>query len=274
MKKLEVVGAMKIGIVYFSGTGNTYRVGEVFKHMLENKCEVIDMIDISQNDTVVRAYDLLIIGSPTYSKVASQKMHDFIDKNITKRNNPNAKVITYITHSWGEAYGHLTMRNKMMRRGFEVISALDYFMPNNHYAMMGEKETVDMIKDIHKEVVSKTENALQLIESGHTVLNQKSVIKRKKNELVYELLKKMWIPSYAQKYLTVERKKCVKCKLCVKECPAGNISLVDESIVFGNACIACAKCFNSCPTDAYLVNGREAERYTLNKYSIDDNLKK
>ncbi len=54
---------MKAAVVYFSGTKNTYRIGEAYKENLEELGYAVDMISIDNHKKQLEGYDLLVLGS-------------------------------------------------------------------------------------------------------------------------------------------------------------------------------------------------------------------
>lgn len=51
--------------------------------------------------------------------------------------------------------------------------------------------------------------------------------------------------------ITLDKKKCIHCKLCVMSCPAGTIEMRDDvPAQVREACIACGHCTAVCPTEA------------------------
>jgi len=263
---------MKAAIIYCSGTGNTFRVGELFKELLMERGYDVDLVDISSSSSEIKRYDLLVFGTPTRSKVASVKMTDYIERNIRLENNKSAEAITFITHSWGQAFGHITLSDKLQNKGFKVVSALAYLMPNNHYAMTGKKHSQSEMTEMYKAAIEKTQDVITSYENGKGNIEARSTLKKAAFGKMYTMLQKKWIPNYAQNYLEVDESKCTKCNLCVKQCPSKNIKVDNGTIIFGSNCLACAKCFNTCPVNAYRVNKKTIERYTENTKSIRANI--
>lgn len=263
---------MKAAIVYFSGTGNTYRVGEVFRESLITKNYDVDLIDISKHSSKLRNYDLFIIGSPTYSKAASKKVIDFIDEYIDDKNNKNKDFITYITHSWGEAYGHLTLKKHLNKLGYNVKLAQPFLMPNGFYMVNHEKNTKTETETMYRNVINKVSSMMDSYFIGETQIDKKSVVKQAIFETMYKALTKSWIPTFAKKNLKVDVDKCTLCKVCVKQCPSKNIKIENDKIVFAEQCLACAKCLNICPRNAYLANDKSFDQYNLRQPSIKSQL--
>lgn len=264
---------MKAAIVYFSGTGNTYRVGEVFKEYLLAKNYDVDLIDVSKPANKLRGYDLFIIGSPTYSKSASKKVVDFIDEYIDHENNKNKDFITYITHSWGEAYGHITLKKHLNKLGYNVKLAQPFLMPNGFYMMNHEKNTETEVEDMYLSVIEKVSSMLDSYFNDESQIDKKSVVKQAIFETMYKALNKSWIPNFASKYLSVDGNKCTLCTACVKQCPSHNIKIEGGKIVFSDQCLACAKCLNICPKNAYLANNKTFEQYKVMQPSIISQVK-
>jgi len=264
---------MKVAIVYFSGTGNTYRVGEVFKEHLLTTNHEVDLIDVSKHAGKLSGYDLFIIGSPTYSKVASKKVVDFITEYIDVKNNKNKDFITYITHSWGEAYGHITLKKHLNKLGYNVIFAQPFLMPNGFYMMNHEKNTETEIEVMYRDVIEKVNSMMSAYFNNESQIEKKSILKKAIFETMYKALNKSWIPNFANKYLSVDEAKCTLCSVCVKQCPSQNIKIEDNKIVFNDQCLACAKCLNICPQNAYLANDKTFEQYNEIKQSIISPLK-
>ena len=254
---------MRCAIIYFSGTGNTKRVAGVYKKYLITIGYEIDLIDISKMDRKLGDYDLYIFGSPTYSKVSIRKLEEFFERYINGQVNKDKKIMTYVTHSWSEVYGHITLKDYMENKGYRVEAANTFLMPNGFYMMNKDKtsnqEKINLFNDVDnkvRKIVDNYKNEFKNIEA-------KSVIKRKVSQILYKGLNKTWIPTFAKKNLSVNDDKCTRCTICVKQCPIGNISLETGRITFSNKCLACAKCLNICPKNAFLVKGKEFEQFNI-----------
>ncbi|MCT4508554.1 MAG: EFR1 family ferrodoxin [Tepidibacter sp.] len=254
---------MKAAVVYFTGTGNTLRVGEVFKAYLENIGYDVDMVDITKHSSNLKDYDLFIAGTPTQNSVSTFNMNKFIVKYISKNNNPKARFITYTTHSWGTAFGHLTLKDFISVRGFQVVGARAFIAPNNFYMFRKdepkfEKEKFNQtIRNIYDGVWS----LMKSFSNGKIQIDQRSII-RKNLWYIRSILTKYTVFSrFAKMMIKVDSNKCSKCKVCIKQCPNRNILLTDNTIQFSNQCLACARCLHVCPQNAYLLSNKSFEQY-------------
>ncbi|WP_270658881.1 4Fe-4S dicluster domain-containing protein [Paraclostridium bifermentans] len=60
---------------------------------------------------------------------------------------------------------------------------------------------------------------------------------------------------------------CVKCGICVKNCPEKNIIFDDnKEIKFLNKCMLCTRCIHNCPKNAINYKNNKYAQYNLNSY--------
>ncbi|WFD11860.1 EFR1 family ferrodoxin [Tepidibacter hydrothermalis] len=254
---------MKAAVIYFTGTGNTLRVGEVFKAYLENIAYNVDMIDITKHSRNLKDYDLFITGTPTQNSVSTFNMNDFIIKYISKKNNPKARFITYVTHSWGTAFGHLTLKDFISRRGFEVVGARAFIAPNNFYMFrkdepkFEEKKFQQTLRNIYDGVW----NLMKSFTDGQVQIDQRSMLKKNLWYARSIFTKYTVFSRFAKMMIKVDSDKCSKCKVCVNKCPNNNIVLSNNRIQFSNQCLACGRCLHICPKNAYLLSNKPFEQY-------------
>ncbi len=73
--------------------------------------------------------------------------------------------------------------------------------------------------------------------------------------------------------IKVDREKCIGCELCIKDCPARCISLVDEKAeVDNNKCFKCCHCIAICPKGAVATDEfsmHDATEYDKDKFEIN-----
>ena len=72
----------KIGIIYFSGTGNTKFVAQTIKEELEKYNKDSDLISIEQDNVNLNKYESLIIGGPVYVERYPEILLEYMHKNL------------------------------------------------------------------------------------------------------------------------------------------------------------------------------------------------
>ena len=266
---------MKAAIVYFSGTGNTFRVGELFKDYLEGINYQVDMIDISKHDKNLKDYDLFIVGTPSYTKTSSFNMYDFIENHITKTNNPSANFITYVTYGWDTAFGHLTLKDFVTKKGFKVLGARPFLAPSNFYMYNGEKhpkQSEKEIRQLYQTIYNDVKDLMDAYVSGRIQIDKRSAFKKNLFMMVSKFGQDKFITKFPEVAITVDNDKCVQCKVCVKKCPNNNIALQDGQITFSDHCSACSRCMHICPKNAYQYKGDTFEQYKIKQEPIIEQL--
>lgn len=66
----------------------------------------------------------------------------------------------------------------------------------------------------------------------------------------------------SKRYANVNKKRCVACGACMKECPRSAISIWKGcyAVIDKEACVGCGKCANICPAGSIeLLQREEAE---------------
>ena len=267
---------MKAAIIYFSGTGNTLRVGEVFKSYLEDLKYKVDMIDITKQKNVHKGYDLLVAGTPTQNAVSTFNMTDYISKYISVKNNPNAKFITYVTHSWKIAYGHLIIKDFVSKKGFKVVGSRAFLAPNNFYMFrkdqpkFGEEKFKQTLLNIYDGVAE----LMDAFVNEEVIIDERSGYQKKKQYFIAKAIKATMLPRLAKLMMKVDSDKCSGCGVCVKKCSNGNIRLNDGRIVFLNQCVGCIRCMHVCPKNAYKLLNEPFEQYEGIKRPISELISK
>lgn len=114
---------MDIGIIIFSYTGHTRRVGELLKRKLSENhnvsfhvLEAQTRINLSaeyvaiKNLPSVESFDLLILGSPVHGGRASGPVNYLLERIVSFNDKP---IILYVTHFFKGAWGADQALDKM-----------------------------------------------------------------------------------------------------------------------------------------------------------------
>ncbi|MGL4911132.1 MAG: EFR1 family ferrodoxin, partial [Romboutsia sp.] len=187
---------------------------------------------------------------------------DWIDNNIKKE---SKTCIVYHTlgdekHRDSRIYLAKVVKNK----GFDVVINTSIQMPNNYYHIMFKRESDEEMKNI----LSSRENIVDNIVNDF-VNNNRSDINYKKSTLGSKIVYNgflMYAKKYARRKFSLDKEKCIECRICQEQCPTKNITINNNKLDFSNKCIGCEKCIHRCPTEAILYNKKPFTSYKIEKY--------
>ena len=127
---------MKIGIIYYSQTGHTKRVGEEAAHRLRNAGHQVDLVPLEVRGSMnlsaesveikhipeIDGYDAIVIGSPVHGGRVSGPVHYFLENVRTFDHQP---VVLFVTHflrkSWGAEQTLSSFRQMVTAREGDVL---------------------------------------------------------------------------------------------------------------------------------------------------------
>jgi len=245
-------------VFYFSATGNSKYVAELFCENMNAGCHSIEEdTDFSQ---LIIQNDIVGFCYPIYGSRVPRLMRDFVEKNIKLLE--NKKLIIFCTQMGFSGDGARVLTDLFPRDYVNVVQAEHFLMPTNvcnlsvlplagkkltqWYLVITQKRTRKVCDNIRSGIIKKRgfnpiSRALGLIQG--TFLPG---IERR-------ALSKVWI-----------KKDCNQCGLCVSLCPMNNLMLTNGTIVPQNNCMMCYRCINKCPQKAISVflRGKVKTQYT------------
>lgn len=237
----------KVGIFYFSGTGNTKIVADLYVNEFRNKGIDIILFPIEnilrkQFAPSMSDYDILGFGHPIHAFSAPKIFFDFLDRlpNVNDK-----KTFTFKTAGDPLCYGGSTslVRKCLSKKGYKVFHENLIVMPAN----IVMKYDDSLIKQLYEVAVKKVKRGTEEILLGKTNL-QKNNLLLKIGTYLFNKAESSGA-SYFGKYL-IAADSCNLCSKCIKECPTRNISKYNEKVIFGNKCTFCMRCVYNCPERA------------------------
>ena len=242
---------MKVGIFYFSGTGNTeltVKKWQVEAQKLNIECDLIKIEEHPTEEIDVSSYDKIGIGYPIHAFNAPRNVITFV-KRIKRSGKAKTCFVTMVSGEYMNLNHSSDMKIKRMlkRKNIFIDSEYHYLMPYNMIFRHTEKRAYQMYN---------TMNALVELDAKDYLVDNKSH-KLAKLHCVGWLI---WLFRIEQpfapvngKTFKINKKKCVKCMMCVKNCPTHNIEYVDGKFKFHNRCLCCTRCSFNCPTNAFSI---------------------
>lgn len=252
---------MKILLIYFSGTGNTKRIAELYKSAFAANGAQVDEVELPTEGALpdVTEYDLIGFGYPIHSFNAPKLLLKAC-KLLPKRNKKKDGVKNaFIFKSSGEPVrmsdvSSLKMRKILKRRGYVVNNEYQYVMPYNIIFRHTDQEVYRMWTVAQQLVPADVAEILR----GEKHLPRKMFMG---GFLAWILRCEHW-GAHVNGKLYKANKDCIKCGKCEKLCPVHNIHIKqkgkNKKVKFGCKCIMCMRCVQDCPKAAInlgLFNG-------------------
>jgi len=234
-------------MIYFSGTGNSKYIAELFCRIMNAECHSIEeKIDfrrlISSQETIGFCY-------PIYGSRVPRIMREFAEKHIEFLKD---KIIIIFCTQWlFSGDGARVFTDIFPKKYVKVIYAEHFLMPNNvnnlfFLPLESEKKVKKYIQNAERKMKIVCENI------------KKGIIKKRGFNIfsrILGLFQGLYMPLWEKKALNLVRiyDDCTQCGLCVSVCPMNNFENQNGKIITKQNCIICYRCINKCPQKAIAV---------------------
>ena len=266
---------MKICLLYFSGTGATANLSDIFKKHIEELGHTVDLIRIKHNTIFEPVnYDLFGLGAPVYSYRAPRMVTRFLSKL-----NFNKKPFFVFSSTGGQKGNiHWNLYKSVRETAGMCLGEFSAAITTNIRSWMPNKRRIMP----NYSISGYDEN--RALEFVHEIFNNlqyevEIIPKRKILLSIYtSLLSSRWMMGMTAGFKQVDKEKCTKCGLCAKEiCPSGAITLDPNGHPKFReiSCVGCNGCVNLCPVDAiWSSKSKNHHQYNaFRKYIIGFNKK-
>lgn len=243
--------------LYFSGTGNSKYVAELFSSNMSATChsieEDVDFVDpIAKSETIAFCY-------PVYMSRVPRIMREFVTQHMNALR--GKKIIIFCTQLLLSGDGARAFAVLFPQGHTEVIYAEHFFMPNN-------VNNVSILPMPSEKTVKKCmEKAERKIRKVCTDIRHGKVKKRGFNFVgrLLGLPQGVFMSAterMANKTTRIDNN-CTKCGVCVKVCPTNNLVFDDGKVTHNHNCTMCYRCINKCPQKAINVvfRGKVKKQY-------------
>lgn len=242
---------------YFSGTGNSRYIAELFGEHMDASCYSIEEdIDFEK---LIKSEDIIGFCYPVYMSSVPRIMREFVARHMKVLK--GKKVIIFCTQLMLSGDGTRKFKMLFPKDHIEVIYTEHFFMPNNMNDVLILPITKG--KGIERYLVRakrKMESVCRDIRNG-TVKKRGFSVPARILGLPQSLLMGA-TERRANRAVSIDRD-CTHCGLCVKICPMDNFSMDDAGIRHNHNCTMCYRCINACPERAItvLLSGKIKKQY-------------
>ena len=261
----------KIGIYYFSGTGNTKYVVEQLANALGNLSSDVTVTSIEKLDRASLAeqtaiYDIIGFAYPIYGFGAPEIVSDLVD-----RLEQIAPKPTFIIRSAADDValnraGAAKISKALSQKGYAVYYEKIVVMPSNwltRYDYDKSKARCEAVPQLAADI------ARDILSLENDRPANKPITAWLANTVKF-MESKIGIKMFAWSLRATDE--CTMCGKCVRTCPRQNIR-EEGKIVFGYKCMMCMRCIYTCPAQAITSRGM---KFCILKppYDLDDYLKR
>lgn len=241
----------KITILYFSGTGNTEKIANLYRDALlkmGDDVQAIKMEDFLRDTTIINWGDVdrLGIAYPIHAFNAPRIVHDTVRKLPQGKNLPTFLFCAGGGYSPTNDGALFIIREKLLRKGYRVYHEAMFLTATNFIVSTPDSDTRKLFQvakekiDLYAEEIHNDVKRLRKVPEWNRIFSKAMLI---------EHLGARLLGRYHY-YANID---CHLCKKCIQICPMGNIRNDNGYIKFGNNCVLCMRCIYSCPANAIRV---------------------
>jgi ferredoxin/flavodoxin len=246
--------------IYFSATGNTKLIAELFSRDMDARCFSIEEdVDFAAE---IKSHDTIAFCYPIYGSRVPRIMREFVAKFLNELS--GKKVIILVTQMMFSGDGARVFTDMFWEDAIEVVYAEHFNMPNNICnTPFLRKPSKKKIQRCIKKAEKKMARVCRDIKSG--------IVKKRGfsrfSQILGSIQGKVWQGdskdngadlhkvSLEQKAKSDVRinENCNSCGLCAEVCPMKNFEKVEGKMKHKNNCTVCYRCINKCPKKAVTV---------------------
>ena len=244
--------------LYFSGTGNTKYIAELFSSKMGAACfSIEDEVNFVQE---IKSHKTIAFCYPVYGSRVPRNMREFVAKYMADLT--GKKIIIFVTQMFFSGDGARVFTDLFWDGSIDVIYAEHFKMPNNVSNILIFREPGR--KKIQKYIINTEEKMSEVCNDI-----RKGIVKKRGFSFFSQILGrvqgKSWQGNSTEVYpdsTSLEfkaqtgvkiYKNCDACNLCVNICPMMNLANINGKITQRSNCIVCYRCVNRCPKRAITV---------------------
>ena len=232
---------------YFSGTGNSKCVAELFAEEMTAACHSIEE-DINF-ETLIEANETIGFCYPVYMSRVPRIMREFVKNHMDKLK--DKKVVIFCTQWLFSGDGARSFFTLFPKNHVEVIYAEHFLMPNNvnnvFILPIPDEKTIE--KSVTR-AKRKMQNVCNNIKNGKVKKRGFNIFSQILG--LFQGLLLYSVENKANNSLKISDN-CTNCHICVNVCPMSNLVSENQHITHKHNCTMCYRCINKCPKHAINV---------------------
>ena len=235
---------MKVGIFYYSATGNTRLACQYIARKLRNtNVQLVDITEVA--DPSLDSFDLVGFATFTDFWGPPYLMQEFVEKIPNQKDKP---AFLFATHSGNLSNLLKVFANWLSDKGFMIVGSHGLRVPGSFPPAIARGDTAEdapneremrsfdeFIREldgiIAKREFKRGQVQVSLLANFAPAISRKSAKKNMGKKYIDEAL-------------------CNECGICQKACPYKAVNLEPKPVFNEDRCYGCWACFNRCPTKA------------------------
>ncbi len=240
---------MKVSMLTFSQTGNTFHVGKAIEKSLSDKGFKVEHVRfLHRKKWRPEDADIIGVGCPCFESRPAEIVPNFLKNNNFKLN--GIKAFVYITSSSSPAKTLWRLAQAVMKTGADVIGGVQITGVSTAPTFFGltpNRPNIDDYDHARAFGHALSDNIVDGIE-----LPEQYKIDPKRGSKFYDRFGVIanYVKKKAIRPPKVNHEKCDLCGNCVYECPLNNITVKKKTIQVGHECTVCWRCWHVCPNEA------------------------
>ena len=238
--------------IYFSGTGNSKYVLELFCREYDTETKVYSIEEPTALLAIKNA-ELIVFAYPVQFSTVPKIMRDFVADNGKLWKNKKVFVIATMGLFSGDGAGMLG--RILQRYGAELIGGLHIKMPDSVADEKALKRPFEKDKEIVMQAEQKVKDSVKCLKESHPTQEGIGQLYRFAGFFGQRLYFGHKTKDYSSK-LKIDKEKCIGCGKCEMLCPMNNITIEGYKAVSSDRCTMCYRCINKCPKQAITLLGK------------------
>lgn len=247
---------MNGGIYYFSGTGNTKWVADRFNDKFKKYNIDIELISIEklyEND--INKYDFIIFGTPIHAEGVPKIFKDFVNK--IPCSDKKVNCLLYCTLRTKKSAALAETRGILESKGYKVLIQ-DYIqMPNNNFFGFSKQPSENRIIQLTEKAEKQVEGLALSFMKGEKNIKPVFSMGTGISKVIERNFLRL-LPSMSNNLTSTAE--CIKCGICLRNCPKGNITFEEGHAIFHSNCMMCVRCIHICPTNGIRYKGKKIKQ--------------
>jgi len=246
---------MNVDLIYFSGTGNSYRILDTCKNIfIQNGCKAT-LSSITDKSNINEDAHLVGFCFPVYAFGIPRICRKYL-LSLSKSKDPINTFVLITAGDPDESGFSVNESTTILKsKGLDVTYSDVIHMPANWTVSMNppSKEEAQII--INNGVTRAKEIAQNILNGGlhHHAFNYPSRYSKIGFYKDYYLFKWLGLSNLWRDFRTDDT--CDSCGLCEKLCSTESIEIVNGKPKWANTCEQCMRCVNYCPKQAIYQKG-------------------